>query len=471
MQTSDSSQDLAYAKSLANDYWIGQGLEFSWDNKAPGANLVMWEVTKDNKFKQLLDGWKNDIKSRSKTPNGMLHLTQWGSVRHALNVAFVRALIGEDDDLAFVQSQIEYVLGHNGKGPRIDGKPGSYVTGYGDVYPSTPHHASSYCPPYPQACTWDNFGGKQPNHWLLHGALIGGPKWATDDFTNDRYDYVTNEVSLDYNCGFTGVLAFMSQNGSPSTTAKPTTADPTTNGPTSKPSTTQPATTEEPGSCSLGKDLKNIGELTVYAAAPDGGNCGLDWTKLQGTKTYTNFVALPKELRYDHHMHCGQCIKLRCSCEQQTFNGQNGMLKACEGGKDTIVMVTDSCPTCHIAGDLDLSYNAWDEVTGEDEHSRYDGSYEFVPCPDEFLWSGGPQMRFKDGSTEWWTVVQPMNHKHQIEEVVYKENGGNWKQAKFPKVKLWSYYGERVQISPRNMKVNLMGPSPLREPTNVTFMF
>ena len=102
MQTNDAAQDLTYANNLANDYWIGQGLEFSWDNKVPGANLIMWEITGDNKFKQLLDGWKNDINSRPKTPNGMVHLNQWGSVRHALNVAFVRALIGEDDDLQFV---------------------------------------------------------------------------------------------------------------------------------------------------------------------------------------------------------------------------------------------------------------------------------------------------------------------------------------------------------------------------------
>ena len=40
------------------------------------------------------------------------------------------------------------------------------------------------------------------NPWTLYGALVGGPSTASDVFENERSNYVTNEVALDYNAGF-----------------------------------------------------------------------------------------------------------------------------------------------------------------------------------------------------------------------------------------------------------------------------
>ena len=47
-----------------------------------------------------------------------------------------------------------------------------------------------------------------PNRHILYGALVGGPG-APDDhsYVDDRSNYITNEVALDYNAGFTGALA------------------------------------------------------------------------------------------------------------------------------------------------------------------------------------------------------------------------------------------------------------------------
>ncbi len=41
----------------------------------------------------------------------------------------------------------------------------------------------------------------------MHGAIIGGPESPVDNLANDRGNYVTNEVAIDYNAGFQGVLA------------------------------------------------------------------------------------------------------------------------------------------------------------------------------------------------------------------------------------------------------------------------
>ena len=177
----------------------------------------------------------------------MLYMNEWGSARHASNVAFVMSLIGihfkdqiewHEEAGKLAQSQINYMLGNDGNGPIIEGRPGSYVVGYGDVYPTYAHHASSNCPPYPERCDWSNFGNSAgPNHWTLYGALIGGPKTAIDDFENDREDYVTNEVTLDYNCGFTGLAAAMLMDGAPPPPAT-TTRDPNkTTRPTVDPTT------------------------------------------------------------------------------------------------------------------------------------------------------------------------------------------------------------------------------------------
>ena len=47
-----------------------------------------------------------------------------------------------------------------------------------------------------------------PNTHTLYGALVGGPDSVdSDDITDERTDYVTMEVALDYNAGFQSTLA------------------------------------------------------------------------------------------------------------------------------------------------------------------------------------------------------------------------------------------------------------------------
>ena len=150
------------------------------------------------------------------------------------------------------------------------------------------------------------------------------------------------------------------------TTTKPTTTTKTTTQTTA----TFPLTTQAGSTCT---NFPTPGELTVYSANPEGGNCDFPWSFIQQhSKAYTHFVALPSVLpdanAYDNHMSCGRCVRFKCNCAEQ----QSLFDFACENaqGHEVIAMVVNSCPSCHIFGDLDLSNAAWDEVTGNQTHSR-----------------------------------------------------------------------------------------------------
>lgn len=45
---------------------------------------------------------------------------------------------------------------------------------------------------------------------LKLGALVGGPD-INDQWADDRSDYVTNEVAIDYNAGFQSALAELAE--------------------------------------------------------------------------------------------------------------------------------------------------------------------------------------------------------------------------------------------------------------------
>ena len=121
-------------------------------------------------------------------------------------------------------------------------------------------------------------------------------------------------------------------------------------------------------------------------------------------------------------MNCGRCVRVKCSCDQENpQHAQDG--KPCQpDGKETIVMVVDSCPSCPYVGDIDLSYSAWDAVTGNESPSKYDGTWEFVECPSAFL-TGPLKLRFKDGSSQWWYALQPVNHRTKITGMTVSFNG------------------------------------------------
>jgi GH18 family chitinase len=99
----------------------------------------------------------------------------------------------------FARNQIDYMLGKN-PGAR------SYVVGFGVNPPINPHHRGAHG-------SWNGSMSTPTNsRHILYGALVGGPSAATDtSYTDDRSDYISNEVALDYNAAFTGAVARLAQ--------------------------------------------------------------------------------------------------------------------------------------------------------------------------------------------------------------------------------------------------------------------
>ncbi len=198
-----------FRDSLAPTNWHGTQ---SWDDKKYGAAILLVQLTGKEEYEKAVDGWLKFWTGQGgdhvpTTPGGLAWLDQWGSLRYAANTAFL-ALIYADmpgvkqaaRDREFAARQIRYMLGDN---PRRS----SYVVGFGSNPPLRPHHRA--------ASGVGDIGDPGPNRHVLYGALVGGPNAPDDNaYLDDRGNYVTNEVALDYNAGFTGALAaLVEQNG------------------------------------------------------------------------------------------------------------------------------------------------------------------------------------------------------------------------------------------------------------------
>gem|GEM_PF-5039106 len=133
-------------------------------------------------------------------------------MRYAANTAFLAAIYSDTIQdyngrySNFVKGQIDYMLGNNPRGS-------SYMVGFGSTYSKNPHHAHAHLngrPDYNGNNGWDLFNANTPSHNLLSGALVGGPGSINDfDYQDTIQDYIRNEVSLDYNAGLTGALAYL----------------------------------------------------------------------------------------------------------------------------------------------------------------------------------------------------------------------------------------------------------------------
>uniref|UniRef100_H2ZAZ6 Endoglucanase n=1 Tax=Ciona savignyi TaxID=51511 RepID=H2ZAZ6_CIOSA len=113
------------------------------------------------------------IPNANYTSKGLLYLHEWSPLRYAANTAFIclmAADAGIDPTInaAWGRRQIHYMLGDTGR---------SYVVGFGSRYPLRPHHRASSCPPRPQTCNWSHKESDNPNHFILNGALVGGPDY------------------------------------------------------------------------------------------------------------------------------------------------------------------------------------------------------------------------------------------------------------------------------------------------------
>jgi endoglucanase len=131
-------------------------------------------------------------------------LDQWGSLRYAANTSFIALVYADaitDATLKtryhdFAKRQIDYALGTNPQSR-------SYVVGFGANPPRNPHHRTAHA-------SWtDQLTFPLESRHVLYGALVGGPSSPNDgaSYSDDRGNFVNNEVATDYNAGFTGAVA------------------------------------------------------------------------------------------------------------------------------------------------------------------------------------------------------------------------------------------------------------------------
>jgi len=193
------AEDMYSSRSQTWTSW-----SFDWTNKLPGAQLLLYQITGKNEYKTDLQDFCDYAMDIPKTNGGQTHLIQWGSNRYAANFAFIclgaaNAGIKTDEYREYATKQIGYMLGDNGR---------SFLVGFGDNYPKQPHHKAAACDSIPAECTWDTFNDvSNPNPHELLGALVGGPNDLSDTYTDLRTDYISNEVTLDYNAGFQSTVA------------------------------------------------------------------------------------------------------------------------------------------------------------------------------------------------------------------------------------------------------------------------
>ena len=184
----------------------------SWDNKVFASYLLMAELTGEASYRhdasRFLDYWSQGHEGSRipYSPGGQAFFSKWGSLRYAANasfLAFMYVKYFQDVDpkhsaiyKAFGIRQVNYILGDN---PRRS----SYVIGFGNNSPINPHHRNAH----------GSISGsiKDPvdTKHILYGALVGGPSKPNDEYHDARNNYVENEVSCDYNAGFTGAMAMM----------------------------------------------------------------------------------------------------------------------------------------------------------------------------------------------------------------------------------------------------------------------
>ncbi len=209
---------LAKAESFVNTTAAGFGTEGSgllpykwthdWDSKHYGTYILLAQATGEQKYidaiERNLDYWTTGTSNGERvtyTPGGLAWLAQWGSLRYSMNASFV-ALVYADVVANpakqqryrdFAMRQLRYALGEN---PRNS----SYLIGFGANSPKRPHHRTAHG-------SWADSQSVPADHrHTLYGALVGGPN-ASDAYTDSIGDFISNEVAVDYNAAFSGVLA------------------------------------------------------------------------------------------------------------------------------------------------------------------------------------------------------------------------------------------------------------------------
>jgi hypothetical protein len=235
-RSSDSDDDMAWGaywlyratndKNYLEDsvkYWKKKYWDVTagWDNSGAAVAVALANLVEDGETvpsgaeiknwveNVFLESWIKPSGSIRSTPKGMRHpnWSKWGNLQLSTTASFLAITHAKHSNsaavrkeaLQFARSQVDYAMGSSGR---------SFVVGYGVNPPLRAHHAGASCPNRPAKCDWTHFQSTKPNPQILYGALVAGPEGPGDNtYRDNRDDYVSNEVSVGYNSGFTSALA------------------------------------------------------------------------------------------------------------------------------------------------------------------------------------------------------------------------------------------------------------------------
>ncbi|XP_070571477.1 endoglucanase E-4-like [Ptychodera flava] len=194
---------LTTSETLYDRHCKARGWAFGWGNKNAGAQMLLYQLTGNNKYKnkinQFVTKWMPGHRLHY-TPLGLVYRNSWGPLRYAAGTAMIALIaadngINTDNFIEWAKGQIHYMLGDAGR---------SFVVGFGHNPPVRPHHRASSC----NCILTGSRALKSPhdNPNVLVGALVGGPS-SDDSYTDNRQDYMSNEVACDYNAAFQSSVA------------------------------------------------------------------------------------------------------------------------------------------------------------------------------------------------------------------------------------------------------------------------
>jgi len=176
------------------------------------------------------------------------------------------------------------------------------------------------------------------------------------------------------------------------------------------------------------EDIIALGELqpgiATFYDATGAGHCGFDKSPQDMN------IAAMNAPQFSGTAVCGSCAEVQ---------GPKGTL---------VVRIVDSCPEC-AAGHLDLSREAFRQIANEVD-GRVQTQWRLVSCPV----AGPVRYRVKNGSNEWWSAIQVLNHRVPVTKLEWQK-GGSWVEAKRDPAS--NYFTEPSGMGPGPVKVRITG--------------
>jgi endoglucanase len=195
----------------------------SWDAQGPLINVLLFELTKDEKYLTAFRFFSDDRLPGGSipfTPYGLSWGGAWGTFAHAMcasnQMLYMAKLLGKDDEYSkrmttFAISQANYILGDTGY---------TWMTGFvpqDQPQPFRLNHISSFNPYDDEVLNnnktltddWGNFdflNNLTPNRRICYGGIPSGPD-QSDTYQDDHRMYQYSEPTQDYTAPAVGVFA------------------------------------------------------------------------------------------------------------------------------------------------------------------------------------------------------------------------------------------------------------------------